>query len=130
MDTKRAAESVLNMDLSDRQRAHLNRIIKQFINQTSVKFKRGAQEHGGDLQDYPLLQLVDEAINEAIDQYVYLTTLRERLVELADTQQLHGLFERQQAQFADPSEPLPRADTGLPQSDVPQSALQSETETS
>lgn len=93
------------MELNERQQAHLNRLTKKFIADTSVKFKKGAQEHGGDLQDMPILDIVDNALDEVIDQWVYLTTLRERLVSLADSQQLQSLLTLRQEQSTPQSMP-------------------------
>ena len=45
----------------------------------------GAEEHDGDLLDMPAIQLLNEAIEENIDQFVYLTTLRDAIRD-------HGLM--------------------------------------
>lgn len=95
------------MELNERQQAHLNRLTKKFMVDTSVKFKKGAQEHGGDLQDMAILDILDNALDEVIDQWVYLTTLKERLTSLADSQQLRPLLEQRQEPSAVPSEPEP-----------------------
>lgn len=93
------------MELNERQLQHLNRLTKKFIADTSVKFRKGAVEHGGDLQDMPILEIVDNALDEVIDQWVYLTTLRERLISLADSQQLRSVLEQRQEPSVLPSEP-------------------------
>jgi hypothetical protein len=66
--------------LSDNQERHLNYIKEQFELKVDRKYRRGVMEHGGDLQDMDLLNLVDNSIEEAIDEFVYLTTLREKLL--------------------------------------------------
>lgn len=43
------------------------------------KYMAGAREHGGFIKDIPTEKLVKEAINEALDQLVYLLTLQEKL---------------------------------------------------
>lgn len=44
-----------------------------------TKYLKGASEHGGHIKDLTPLQLVEMALEEAIDQYVYLYTLKEAL---------------------------------------------------
>lgn len=62
------------------QERHLNYIKEQFELKVDKKYRRGAIEHNGNLADMDLLNLVDNALEEAIDQFVYLTTLREQLL--------------------------------------------------
>lgn len=45
------------------------------------KYQRGAEEHGTFLPDLPVLQLIDEAIGENLDQFAYLQTLRDNYVK-------------------------------------------------
>lgn len=54
-------------------------ILDSFDNKAEKKFKRGKAEHGGFLGDMTPLQLLDNAIDETIDQYTYLYTLRLKL---------------------------------------------------
>ncbi len=58
------------------QRNHLRRIVESFAAEASAKYERGQHEHGGNLWEKP--RLLDFAIEEAIDQVVYLYTLREQ----------------------------------------------------
>ncbi len=46
------------------------------------KYEIGQKEHGGNLWEKDTLFLVDQAIDEAIDQVVYLTTLRDKLLNI------------------------------------------------
>lgn len=62
------------------QERHLNIIKEQFELKVDKKYRAGQSEHGGDLWTMDLLKLVDNSIDEAIDQFVYLTTLREQLL--------------------------------------------------
>ena len=56
------------------------RVIKQnFERLVDSKYRKGQAEHGGNLFDTDLLTLTDWAIDEAIDQVVYLITLRHEL---------------------------------------------------
>lgn len=65
--------------MTNRQLEHLTRIRTSFARLVTQKFFKGAQEHGGDLQDRPVLDLVDEALAECLDQFTFLWTLREKL---------------------------------------------------
>ena len=59
------------------QKRHLSRIKESFSEIVEAKYEKGAREHGGHLWDNPCL--LDEAIDEVIDLYVYLITLREKV---------------------------------------------------
>lgn len=66
--------------MNEEQEEHLLSIKAQFNNMVDKKFRKGAEEHGTVLnKDYTKEQLLDEAINEAIDQVTYLLTLKEKL---------------------------------------------------
>ncbi len=58
---------------------HLNHILKEADELIAAKYIKGKIQHGGDLTDMSADQLVDEAINEAVDQLVYLITLKDKL---------------------------------------------------
>ncbi len=65
------------MKMSTEQEAHLTRIKKSFEAKVDEKYRAGQKEHGGNLMHNNVLWLLDQAISEAIDQVVYLETLRE-----------------------------------------------------
>ena len=65
--------------MNARQEEHLNRIKNQFVQAVDSKYRAGAREHDGGLLDMPALQLLDEAIEENIDQFTYLITLRDAI---------------------------------------------------
>ncbi len=67
--------------MTDKQECHLNDIKLYFESLVDKKYRKGAAEHGGDLQSLTKLQLVDAAIEETIDQFTYLQTLRAKLVK-------------------------------------------------
>lgn len=67
--------------LSDDQTEHLFDIIDAFANKVEPKYREGAKEHGGNIWDMSNMKLLDEAINEAIDQFTYLYTLRQKLTK-------------------------------------------------
>lgn len=68
--------------MTSKQEAHLKRIKDEFSALSDAKFRAGAEEHQHeqkDLETVPAIKLIDFAIEEAIDQVVYLVTLKERL---------------------------------------------------
>lgn len=67
--------------MTQEQEAHVQGILKDFNEKAYAKYVAGQAEHGGNLFDMPKLKLIDCALEEAIDQYVYLYTLREKEIE-------------------------------------------------
>ena len=65
--------------ISEREGNHLCNLLNRPVELMDRKYTEGAIKHGGDLLDKTPSQLVDEAIGEAIDQLVYLLTLKEKL---------------------------------------------------
>lgn len=63
------------------QEDHLESIKLYFISSVDTKYRKGQAEHGGNLFDMPTITLLDCAIEEAVDQVVYLTTLRQKLIQ-------------------------------------------------
>lgn len=62
------------------QTAHLNRILEQSRELITDKYARGTVEHKSLLsKDYTPEQVLDFAIEEAVDQMTYLLTLREMM---------------------------------------------------
>ena len=62
------------------QQGHLDYILSEAEIRISKKYKRGALEYKTNLrEDYSVSELLDCAIDEAIDQIVYLLTMREKL---------------------------------------------------
>ena len=62
------------------QEEHLERVKREFVSLVDAKYRAGASEHGGELLALPALCILDLAIDEAIDQAVYLLSLKEKLV--------------------------------------------------
>ncbi len=58
--------------MTPRHRAHLRWVQAQVRRRLSQKYRRGVKEHGTHLEDLPLIELLEEAFDEAIDQVVYL----------------------------------------------------------
>jgi hypothetical protein len=67
--------------MTPEQDRHLADIQSKAISLINYKYRKGQQEHGGNLFDMNTVELVDNAINEAIDEVVYLLTLKDRLME-------------------------------------------------
>lgn len=65
--------------ISLKQEDHMNSIVDDFIELMEPKYIKGALEHGGNLWEVPTEQLLDFAIEEAIDQVVYLLTLKQQI---------------------------------------------------
>ena len=66
--------------MTPEQESHLKRIKLNFAVKLDKKYREGQKEHGGDLMHNNALAIIDMAINEAVDQVVYLETLRELIV--------------------------------------------------
>ena len=61
------------------QERHLTDIIVDATSRISKKYRDGAAQYPGCLADMSPVGLLDNAIDEAIDQVVYLLTLRSKL---------------------------------------------------
>lgn len=65
----------------DEQEDHLLNIKRTFDILVDNKYRRGQLEHGGNLWLNSEEHLLDCAIDEAIDQVVYLFTLKDKLMK-------------------------------------------------
>lgn len=70
--------------MSPEQEAHLKEVLAVSHLLINDKYRHGQKAHGGNLFDLSASQLIDEAINEAVDQLVYLLTAKERINEVKD----------------------------------------------
>lgn len=61
------------------QERHLQAIKEEFTKLVDTKYRKGQAEHGGDLFTKSLMNLLNAAIEEAIDQVVYLLTIKQNL---------------------------------------------------
>lgn len=66
-------------NVTPEQVGHLDGIKDIFNSLVDDKYRKGVAEHGGNLWDNPSESLLDMAIDEAIDQVVYLLTLKAKL---------------------------------------------------
>ncbi len=62
--------------MTKKQEEHLARIKKEFIENVDSKYRIGQIDHGGNL--WRKKGMLDMAIEEVIDLYVYLITLKEQ----------------------------------------------------
>lgn len=65
--------------MKEEQRLHAELLVKQFKELVLPKYEAGAIEHTGNLWEVDRDKLLDYAIEEAIDQVVYLLTLKGKL---------------------------------------------------
>ncbi len=71
--------------MNESQKNHLKFILEESGYLIKAKYLKGVKEYNSNLsEDYTADQLLDEAINEAVDQIVYLLTLREKLNASSD----------------------------------------------
>jgi hypothetical protein len=63
------------VDVANEQ--HLARILAEFSLDLDAKYRAGQEEHGGNMWEKK--GMLTHAIQEAIDQVVYLYTLREQM---------------------------------------------------
>ena len=73
-------KATLDDGMTIAQRAHALGIANRFHSMILAKYAAGAKEHGGNIWErYSELELIDSAIDEAIDQATYLLTLRDKI---------------------------------------------------
>ena len=65
--------------LTKEQNDHLVSLIVYFAEAVTNKYVTGQKEHGGNIWDMSAERLLDEAINENLDQFTYLMTLKQKM---------------------------------------------------
>jgi hypothetical protein len=60
--------------MTDSQVKHLDHLKHQACKQIDRKYRAGAAEHGGDLQDMSIRDLLLNARDEAVDKFTYIQT--------------------------------------------------------
>ena len=70
--------------MTQSQESHLARVKGEFVALVDAKYRAGAAEHGGELLALTDLTILDLAIEEAVDQVVYLLSLKEKLARRAE----------------------------------------------
>lgn len=61
------------------QQLHAEYLADQFKQLMVEKYEKGANEHGGNIWEISNEDLLENALEEAIDQVVYLLTLKNKL---------------------------------------------------
>jgi hypothetical protein len=67
--------------MTQKQEEHLEGIVEEFKAMIGWKYPKGVKEHGGNLWELSALELVEHALEEAVDQVAYLVSLRSVLVK-------------------------------------------------
>lgn len=67
----------LNNIMTSEHNKHLTSILESFNNDAIKKYTKGAEQHGGNLWEKK--DLIDKAIEEALDQVIYLYTLKQQI---------------------------------------------------
>ncbi len=70
--------------MTERQEHHLRRLKRDFDELVDKKYRAGALEHGGTLMDAGFGTILGYAIDEAVDQVVYLLTLKSKLLTVLE----------------------------------------------
>lgn len=78
--TGKIEEVEIDNKMTSEQELHLQRIKDNFLIKIDSKYRNGQRKHGGDLMCDNALSVIDKAIEEALDLYVYLETVRETIV--------------------------------------------------
>jgi hypothetical protein len=69
-------------NLTTEQQGHISTLVRLASAAMFDKYRAGAAEHGGNLWDLSTSTLLDNAVSEAIDQVIYLMTLRDKVKQL------------------------------------------------
>lgn len=64
--------------MTPEQKIHMAFIAGEAYARITDKYEKGQAEHGGNLWDQSSDQLLENAIMEAVDQVIYLLTIREK----------------------------------------------------
>lgn len=67
--------------MTPEQHDHVRELQADFGRRAAAKYRRGVEEHGGDIRDLSILTLCEEMIAEAVDQFIYASTIYEKVVK-------------------------------------------------
>lgn len=67
-------------NMREDQEEHLKHVKEEFKRLVEPKYRKGAAEHGTILHELDPLVIAEMALEEAIDQVVYLISLRDSIV--------------------------------------------------
>jgi hypothetical protein len=74
------------------QEAHLAHLKNTHSRTLDAKYRKGAEEHGGDIRDLCASQLLDEARAENTDQFTYLEVMKAKMTEVKDIMMADGMM--------------------------------------
>lgn len=63
--------------MSPEQEAHAEQLVKRFSDKAIIKYRKGCEEHLGNLWEVPLPDLLNMLEEELIDAWMYLETIKE-----------------------------------------------------
>lgn len=70
---------VIRLAMTDDQEAHLASCIGDFTREGDSKYRKGVEQHGGNLWERDPVWLIEQAMLECLDQWMYLKTARDKL---------------------------------------------------
>jgi hypothetical protein len=65
------------MDITTDHLNHVEHLIKVASGKIRYKYIKGVLEHGGNLWEHSMMELLNQSIDETVDNLVYLLTLRD-----------------------------------------------------
>lgn len=75
----------MNKRMSPEQEIHVSQVLQRTVEHIDEKYRKGQQEHGGNLWKKGILRLIGPQIrDEAADQVVYADVLMEQLSEIRE----------------------------------------------
>lgn len=70
--------------MTDQQEEHLKSVAKAAAELIESKYRKGQEEHGGNLFDLTSTQLLNEALMEVTDLFVYLLTVKQKISDIKE----------------------------------------------
>ena len=67
--------------MTNEQQLHMAKLMNAAALQIFERYQQGARQHSDLLSDKSELELLDDAIEECVDQFTYLMTLRWKMVK-------------------------------------------------
>lgn len=70
--------------MTPQQEQHLQAVVKAAAELIETKYRIGQEKHGGNLFELSSSQLLDEALMEVTDLFVYLLTVKQKISDIKD----------------------------------------------
>ena len=74
-----------NKPMTAEQEEHLSDLKFRIVRMLDLKYRAGAAEHGGNVWDKTAMGLLEESLSENIDQFTYLSTLKDEMDQRNET---------------------------------------------